>query len=70
MSKVKEYYYRQLESEFELELGYLEWLRDNTSEPDECELHEMEKNFFKESNCLSCNKITLNNTDYNPLKGA
>ena len=69
--RVKEAYYRGLENDFELELGYMEWLRDNFSEPDDTELDEMGENFTKSStgknriithNCL----IPANNIDFFP----
>ena len=72
MSKVKDLYMRQQEEEFELDLSYQEWLRDNLLEPSDDELNEMEEDFIKSSN--RCNHIlsdiALNNTDYNPAEGA
>ena len=72
MSKVKEAYVKQLESEFELELSYREWLQANYSEPSECELDEMEEDFQKSStveNRIIAQK-PLNNLDYYPKYGA
>jgi len=72
MSKVKEAYVKQLESEFELELSYNEWLRDNYSEPSGDELDEMEEDFKKsstEENRIIAHK-PLNNLDYYPKYGA
>lgn len=70
--KVKELFIRQLEDEFELELSYQEWLRDNFSEPDENELNEMNKDLNKPSfvsNQIIAHK-PLNKTNYNPKYGA
>ena len=72
MSKVKEAYVKQLENDFELELSYQEWLRDNFSEPDGTELDEMNEDFKKPS--LGKNRIItikpLNNHNYNPTHSA
>ena len=70
MSKVKEHYMKMQEQEFELDLSYQEWLRENLQEPSESEINEMEEEFlWKPSN--RCNRIlsdiALNNTDYNPI---
>ena len=70
--KVKESYMRQLDNEFELELSYQEWLRDNFSEITGKELDEMEEDSKKSS--TGKNHIialeSLNNLDYNPEYGA
>ena len=72
MSRVKEFYMREVEDEFELELSYNEWLRDNFSEPTGKELDEMEEDSKKSSTMK--NRIialtSLNNQDYNPKYGA
>ena len=72
MSKVKEAYVKQLEDDFELELSYQEWLRDNFSEPDGTELDEMNEDLKKLS--LGKNRIItlkpLNNHNYNPTYSA
>ena len=58
--------------EFELELSYQEWLRDNVIEPTTKELDEMEEDFIKSSTVK--NRIialqSLNNIYYNPKYGA
>ena len=69
--RVKEAYYRGLENDFELELGYMEWLRDNFSEPNEDELNEMEKDFTKPSTTSNhiithYSLIPANNIDFFP----
>lgn len=71
MSKVKQMHMQQLEDEFELELSYQEWLRDNISEPSEKELNEMEQDFQRKPHFVSNRIIThkaLNNTNYNPME--
>ena len=71
MSKVKEAYVKQLEDDFELELNYREWLRDNFSEPDESEINEMNEEI---NPSLGKNRIItikpLNNHNYNPTHSA
>lgn len=73
MSKVKQMHMKQLEDEFELELSYKEWLRDNFSEPDDTELDEMEQD-FKLKPHFGKNRIiatrSLNNPNYNPIHSA
>jgi len=69
MSKLSEHYIQ--EQEFELELSYQEWLRDNTQEPSESELDEMEQDLLNKSCFLSNQIIThqsSNNTNYNPME--
>ena len=73
MSKVKAAYVKQLEDDFELELNYQEWLRDNFSEPDESEVNEMEQDFEIKPHFVSNRIITtrpLNNPNYNPTHSA
>jgi len=69
MSKVKEAYVKQLEDEFELDLSYQEWLRDNVGEPNESEINEMEQDFLQKPH-FECKLIIsdkpLNNHNYNP----
>ena len=70
--KVKEFHYQQLENDFELDLSYREWLRDNFSEPSEAELDEMEEEFRNpstEQNRIIAQK-PLNNYNYEPKQGA
>ena len=70
--KYKEFYYKQLEDDFELDLSYQEWLMDNFSEPSEAELDEMEEDFNKSSavkNRIIAQK-PLNNYNYEPKQGA
>ena len=73
MSRVKEFYMKEVEEVFEFELSYNEWLRENYSEPSECELNEMEEDSNKKSSAEE-NRIialtSLNNQDYNPKYGA
>ena len=73
MSKVKEAYVKQLEDDFELELNYQEWLRDNFSEPEDLELNEMEHDYIKQpyyrKNRIIATK-PLNNHHYNPTHSA
>lgn len=66
MPKLSEHYLQVQEQEFELELSYQEWLRDNVTEPSEDELNEMEEE-FSNSSTLSNRIIThkpLNNKHY------
>ena len=69
MSKVKEQMMHEQEREFELELSYQEWLRDNIAEPTSDELDEMEHDFTKKPHFVRNRIITqrpLNNTNYYP----
>jgi hypothetical protein len=71
--KVKDMYIKQLQDEFELELSYQEWLRDNSSEPSESELDEMEQSLIKRPYFCWTQIISekaLNNPYYNPSIGA
>jgi hypothetical protein len=73
MSKVKEQMLREQEQEFELELSYAEWLRDNEEPYLEAELIEMEEDFINKSSTSENRIIThkpLNNTNYDPRIGA
>ena len=73
MSKAKEQMMLEQEQEFELELSYQEWLRDNTDEPNELELNEMEIDFIEKPTTVKNRIIThkaLNNTKYDPRIGA
>lgn len=66
--KVKEAYVQQLENEFELELSYQEYLRDNFSEPNEMEINKMNEEInpsFSSSRIIS---KPFNNTNYNPME--
>ena len=72
MSKVKEKFTQENIKEFELNLSYQEWLRDNFNQPSEDEINMMEQDCNK-SNCINNQIIVtkpLNNEAYNPLKGA
>lgn len=66
MGRVKEDLMKQQEEEFELELSYQEWLSNNTQEPTEAEVYDMERDY----NNRVMNLLSFNNSDYNPLKGA
>ena len=70
--KVKDKYLQEKETEFELDLSYEEYLRENYSEPTGKELDEMEEDSKKSS--TGKNHIivlqSLNNLDYNPKYGA
>ena len=71
MSKVKQMHMKQLEDEFELELSYKEWLRDNFSEPSEDELNGMEEDSLKSSTeknhiITHYSLIPANNIDFFP----
>jgi len=70
MSKIKEQMILEQEQEFELELSYQEYLRDNTDEPTENELDEMEvalnkKHYSAENRIIT--QTPLNNIDFNPF---
>ena len=71
MSKVKEAYVKQLENDFELDLSYQEWLRDNFSQPSELEVDEMNEEI---NPSLASNRIIsdkpINNQDYDPTYSA
>jgi len=68
--KLKEFYYLQLDDEFELDLGYEEWLRDNSSDPSESEIIAMARENLSHETfielmwyCFAANRV-----DYNPNK--
>ena len=70
MSKLSEHYMQVQEQEFELELSYKEWLRDNIAEPTSVELDEMEQDFITKPHFVSNRIIAqqhLNNINYNPI---
>lgn len=71
--KMKDKLLQDKQLEFELELSYKEWMRDNFSEPSESEIDEMEDDYIKQPYYRS-NRIlserALNNADYNPIIGA
>jgi len=72
MGKVKDKLIQQQDKEFELDLSYQEWLRDNFNQPSEDEINMMEQDCNK-SNPINNQIIAtkpLNNQTYNPLKGA
>ena len=58
--KVKDLHFKRQLNQFEQDLGYEEWLRDNTFNPTEEEFNSMEKEF-------SINPI--NTLYYQPLQG-
>jgi len=69
MSKLSEHYLQIQEQEFELELSYQEWLRDNIQEPTSDELDEMEISFLTKPTTVKNRSIaqtSLNNTNYYP----
>ena len=71
MSKLSEHYMQERENEFELELSYQEWLRDNIEEPTGVELDEMEIDFLTKPTFAENRIITqspLNNSNYNPME--
>ncbi len=67
MGKVKDKLTQQQDKEFELDLGYEEWLKDNFKEPREDEINRMERRLDKP---FFLSTKPLNNETYNPLKGA
>jgi hypothetical protein len=74
MSKVKDMFMKQLESEIEFELSYQEWLRDSFVKPSNDELDDMEQDCiaqtcFQETSNIIIHK-PLNNSNYQPLQGA
>ena len=73
MSRVSEHYLQLQQEEWELDLSYAEWLRDNVDEPSEDELNEMEQDFLQKPHFVSNRIIThqcLNNINYSPKQGA
>jgi len=73
MSKIKEHLMLQQEREFELDLSYAEWLRDNVTEPTEEELNKMEQDLSNKPHFVRNQIITqqhLNNINYTPKQGA
>ncbi len=68
--KVKDQIIQEQQDEFELNLSYQEWLRDNLMEPSEGELDEMKQDFQEKSHFVSNRIVThkpLNNTNYYPI---
>ena len=73
MSRVSEHYLQLQQEEWELDLSYAEWLRENVDEPSEDELNEMEQDFLQKPHFVSNRIIThkcLNNINYSPKQGA
>ena len=73
MSKLSEHYLQLQQEEWELDLSYAEWLRDNIEEPSEEELNKMEQDLSNKSHFVSNLIITqqhLNNINYTPKQGA
>ena len=71
MSKLSEHYLQIQEQEFEMELSYQEWLRDNIAEPSENELNELEQDYLQKQSHFGKDRIithkALNNTNYQPI---
>ncbi len=71
MGKVKEFYYKALEESFTWDFGYEEYLRDNSSQPIEFDIEQMEQEFIKSSIFIQMNNRTIaNNPNYDNPKGA
>jgi hypothetical protein len=72
MGRVKNQLMMEQEQEFELELSYQEWLRDNSSEPSELEIIDMAREMLSPSTFqeMLWHVISANNPDYRPLIGA
>ena len=70
MSKLSEHYLQEQEQEFELELSYQEWLRDNIQAPTSEDLCVMEQEFLNKNSHFVKNRIitqkSLNNSNYLP----
>ena len=70
MSKVKEQLMLQEQDEYELELSYQEWLRDNKDESiDVYEGLELQQSCNDNSTVLM-SILSMNNDDYKPIGGA
>lgn len=76
MSKFKDYLLKQKDKEYELYLGYEEYLYENKIQNlSENDINEMEEGFTKSSTSSNfivsnSNLKVANNTDYFPLQGA
>ena len=72
MGRVKNQLMLEQEKEFELELSYQEWLRDNSSEPSESEIIDMAREMLSPSTFqeMLWYLVSANNPDYRPLIGA
>jgi len=73
MSRLSEHYLQLQQEEWELDLSYAEWLRDNIEEPSEEELNKMEQDLLNKSHFVSNRIIAhkhLNNINYTPKQGA
>jgi hypothetical protein len=71
--KMKDKLLQDQQLEFELELAYREWLRDNFKEPSESDIDNMEQDYiiqpyYRGNRILS--ERALNNPDYCPIIGA
>jgi len=68
--KINNFTLNQKENQFEQNLNYEEWLRDNCPEPTSNEIDKMQK-VFCSANILKAHKYhALNNLYYKPLQGA
>lgn len=74
MGRVKNQLVLEQEQEFELELSYQEWLRDNSSEPSESEIIDMAREMLSPSTFheMLWYLVSANNIGYRPTsdKGA
>ncbi len=73
MSRLSEHYLQLQQEEWELDLSYAEWLRDNIAEPTEEELNKMEQDFLQKPYYKSNHIISQtysNNITYDPKIGA
>ena len=68
MGKVKDYMEREYNNEFELALGYKEWLRDNFLDPTIVEIMDMAEEVLSAEtmNELFWDMNAENNSDYIP----
>ena len=68
MSKVKEQMMQEQEEEFEEELSYQEYLRDNSTEPNSIEIMDMAREILRPTlfSKFYWYVNAKNNTDYNP----
>lgn len=68
MGRIKEQMLLEQEQEYELDLSYAEWLRDNTQESTELDINRMAKEYMEPYNLENfyLYVFSVNNVEYMP----
>ena len=68
--KMNSFSIQQQQNQFEQDLNYEEWLRDNNPEPTIDEINNMDRVFCKSTILKKLSINPINSLNYQPLKGA